>query len=387
MTFYRHFIERNDFNTRVATTSRHLEEHVLPYDPIRFALPQPWKRLLKTRLQPYLYGLQCLWGGIFLPRSVVDAAREFQPDAVFTVAGNWDWTSLAAQRLARKLNVPLIASFNDWFDYGAFPAHSCFRKPVERRFRRFFQQADLALCTSEGMREALGEHDNAHVWYPTGAPVPATQDVYQPSAVTPDRPLTVLFGGSLGDWYGPMMESLVLECERRFPSIRFRIFGALQSWSAAFDRRAKSEGIFGGRVSFEELASSAEEADLLILPMGFGEECARVERTSFKTKFLDYLSFRRPILVWGPDYCSAVRVAREFDSGECVTTDSPSHCAEAIDRLAADPERRRTLIANAGSMYRDRFNPHKIHEGLVSKIRELVHCDPVGTDRTVESET
>ena len=372
MTFYRHFIERTEFETLVITTSKHVDEYELPYDPIRFKLPRLWKRLLNTRLGPWLYGTQCLWGGVFLPRAIRDTARKFQPDAVFTVAGNWDWTALVAQKVAKDLRIPLIASFNDWFDYGYFPAHPCFYGPVEHRFRRYYREADLALCTSEGMREALGDHPNAHVWYPTGAPISDCNNDYQPLPGTTDRPLRVLFGGSLGDWYGPMLETVVTECEKRFLHIEFRIFGALQSWSDEFDQHAKAEGIFGGRVSFEELTKRSAEADLLILPMGFGDDCAHVERTSFKTKFLDYLSFRRPILVWGPEYCSAVRVAREFDSGECVISASPTHCAEAIHRLACDPERRTMLIANADKMYQDRFHPDKIHEGLVEKVRELL---------------
>jgi glycosyltransferase involved in cell wall biosynthesis len=184
--------------------------------------------------------------------------------------------------------------------------------------------------------------------------------------------MTVFFGGSLGDWYGPMLEKLVVYCREHVPCVRFKIYGALETWGIEFDQWVRAEGIFGGRVEFRDLLKRAAEADLLILPMGFGEECALVERTSFKTKFLDYLSFQRPILVWGPEYCSAVRVAREFESGECVTDESAEVCGQAIARLANDPERRSELIMNASKMYLDRFHPDRIHNGLVEKIRELI---------------
>lgn len=372
MTFFRHFIERDDFDTLVLTTSRHVDEFSLPYEPLRLQLPPWWDRACRTRLLPWLYPLQIL-GGHWLTRGRTGSSRiqEFKPDAVFTMAGNWDWTALAAQRLASKLGIPLVASFNDWFDYGGFLAHPRFRPMIERRFRRFYREADLALCTSEGMREALGDQPNAHVWYPTGAPM-KEDDGYMPSTVAAGSPFVVFFGGSLGDWYGPMMESLVRECEQHGLAVQFRIFGSLEAWSREFDRHAREEGIFRGRVDFPTLSAEAAGADLLILPMGFGEDCAQVERTSFKTKFLDYLSFRRPILVWGPEYCSAVRVAREFDSAECVTDPSPAVCRKAIADLAASPERRRQLMGNAVKMYKDRFHPDRIHEGLVRKIDETV---------------
>jgi hypothetical protein len=372
MTFYRHFFERDDFDTLVATDSDDVTAHTLPYEPIRFSAPAWWKRMCRTRVAPWAYGFEYLYGHCFLPTSVHRAAKTFRPDIVLTVAGSWNWTAMAAQSVARDLDVPLVGSFNDWYDYGAFKAHSCFRGPVERRFREFYQECDLALCTSDGMQGALGPHRNAHVLYPTGASLRHESHQYRAMHPAVDSPFTVLFGGSLGDWYGPMMESIISTHLSIYGTARFRVFGSLQTWSPTFDSFARANGIFLGQVPFNRLAIEASKADLLLLPMGFGKECFRVESTSFKTKFLDYLSFRRPILIWGPDYCTAVRVAREFDSAECVTSASPHECATAIERLARSPSRRKELMKNATDMYNDRFNPDTIHKGLVSSVKTLI---------------
>lgn len=372
MTFFRHFVERKECKTLVVTNSQHLKEYELPYEPIRFKRPAWLQRVSKTRLLPWVYGLQCLYGDRLLPTSVMQAAQQFQPDAVFTVAGSWDWTALAALRVANHLKIPLVASFNDWYDYGWFPAHPTLHRSIEARFRRFYQEADLALCTSEGMREALGSHANAHVLYPTGAAMPQAKDDYQPLPIDSDRPFTVFFGGNLADWYGPMLESVIRDCQIYAPAIQFRIYGSHPTWSPSFDRWVKANGIYQGQVPFEQLRQAAKQADLLLLLMGFDPNCAQIERTSFKTKFLDYLSFRRPILVWGPDYCSAVRTAHEFDSAECITTPDVAHCASAIYRLAYCPKRRTQLIANAMRMYGDRFHPDKIHTRLIHQIQSTV---------------
>lgn len=374
MTFYRHFIQRPEFEVMVFSPAGESVETEcdLGYELKSFDRPNLWRRLCHTRFSKWIHAFEMLYGGVFLPRKVIKEAKLFKPDAVFTVAGSWDWTALAAQKLAYELRVPLIASFNDWYDYGSFLAHERFRKSIELRFRLFYQQADLALCTCEGMQASLGEHRNVHIWYPTGAPVPSESDPYTPTIANADRPLTVFFGGSLGDWYGPMLEALVTYCREFEPSVCFKIFGALETWSDEFDQWARDAGVFGGRVSFEDLGLRAAEADLLILPMGFGEECAQVERTSFKTKFLDYLSFQRPILVWGPEYCSAVKVAREFDSAECVLEEDVVECASTIARLASDPKRRQKLIGNARRMYEGRFHPDLIHQKLVDRVSALV---------------
>lgn len=373
MTFFRHFVERQDFEVLVIAPSHTLEGYDLTYTPIFLEQAGLLKRVSRTRFLPWIYGWQCLYGDFLLNSSVIQAAKQFKPDAVFTVAGSWDWTALAAQQIAKRLEIPLIASFNDWFNYGWFPAHPRLHSLIEARFRRFYQEADLALCTSEGMREALGQHFNTHVLYPTGAAMPSEKDSYQPKPLSENPSYTVFFGGSLADWYGPMLESVIGHCQAHFPAIQFRIFGSRPTWSPEFDQWAKSHGVYQGQVSFEQLRQEASHADLLLLPMGFDATCAQVERTSFKTKFLDYLSFRRPILVWGPDYCSAVCTAREFDSAECVITPDPAVCARTIHHLATSSARRVELIGNAQKMYDDRFHPDVIHAGLVRKIRETVN--------------
>ena len=114
-----------------------------------------------------------------------------------------------------------------------------------------------------------------------------------------------------------------------------------------FDSAARTAGVYRGQVPFDRLRTQAQEADLLLLLMGFGDECAQTERTSFKTKFLDYLTFQKPIVIWGPEYCSAVRVAREFDAAECYTSPDAAGCIAVLENVAHSPERQKQLVANA----------------------------------------
>ena len=373
MTLWRHLVERNSFDIMVATNSNLIDQYDVPYDPIRLKPPKVWKRLCHSRLSPWCNGFQNLYGSRLLGPNFINRVSKFSPDAVLTVAGSWDYTALTAKRVSNQLGIPLISSFNDWFDYGSFLSHESFRPKVEARFREFYRQSDLSLCTSDGMMEALGTHSNSLILYPTGAKR-EEQDKYQPIQHDSDRPLRVLFAGSLGDWYGPMMESLVTECQKQSLPVEFRIYGTLQTWSSSFDDWAKINGVYLGRIPFEELREKSKWADLLILPMGFDKSCSHIEKTSFKTKFLDYLAFRRPIFIWGPEYCSAVRIAREFDSAECQTSESVSDCAVSLGEMAKAPERRRILLSNADEMYEDRFHPDIIHQHLVDRFDATVEA-------------
>ena len=370
MSFYRHFVERDDFQIFVATDNPEVQQYQVPYPFLRFDIPKWLKRMQHTRFYRWFWQYNQSIAGYFVPQQVWQAARAFKPDLVFTIAGSWNWTARLAQRVARRLGVPLAASFNDWFDFGVV-MHPYFRGSMESAFRKFYQDCDLAFCTSEGMLEALGPHPNAHVLYPIGNSMVDNKHQFIPFASN-GRPATVFFAGSLSFWYGLMLERLVLAGADS--PLRFEIFGSHvhASWSASFDNFARTAGVYRGQVPFDRLRTHAQEADLLLLPMGFGDECAQTERTSFKTKFLDYLTFQKPIVIWGPEYCSAVRVAREFDAAECYTSPDAAGCIVALENVARSSERQKQLVANAHRMYHSRFEPSRIHAVLLRECEKLV---------------
>lgn len=364
MTFYRHFCDRPDFDIRVITDNPQILNYDLPYEYNLINHGQLWQRLARTRLSKGAHS----WSHLVptSPSTVIQQAREFGAEAIFTVAGSWSWMASMAGKVARQLDIPLVGSFNDWWYYNTI-RHSYLDPFIESTFRYFYKRCDLALCTSEGMQEALGPHSNSVVLYPTGA-------VLEKSSFIPakDSTFTVAFGGNLGEWYGRMLESLVCATWQTGSDIDFRFFGSNVSWDTDFDRKVKSKGIFYGQVPFDQLKQEMQKVDALLLLMGFDKSCAQIEQTSFKTKFLDYLSFQKPILLWGPDYCSAVRIAREFDSAEICTSSDANDFLATIQRVQASSERQQQLVQNARSMYEERFHPDKIHQTLVMKIQELV---------------
>ena len=288
MAFYRHFVERDDFELFVATTDERVLDFNPSYQTLIFSHPPLLERVMNSRLSQWAHSFRHLVSGNFIPDEVISAAEEFKPDLIFTIAGSWDWTTLMSKKLANKMNVPLVGSFNDWFDFSTI-IHPLLRPALEKRFRKFYTDCDLAWCTCEGMRRELGEHPNAHVLYPIGSSNASLTESHQREQ-QPNNPPVVTFAGNLSVWYGRLMEELVSTALMSDYPIEFRIFGGNQSWSPEFNETAIERGIFKGHIPFEALRVELAKSDLLILPMGFEKECAQVERTSFKTKFLDYLT-------------------------------------------------------------------------------------------------
>lgn len=365
MTFFRHFCERKDFSISVITDNKEIQKYQLPYRYLLIQRGKVWNRICRTRFYqiPISYALLYPTG---LPEGVLDFAREFKPDAIFTVAGSWSWMAIMAKTVASKLKVPLIGSFNDWWFYNSL-YHRLASSLIEKKFRQFYKECDLALCTSEGMQKALGEHKNSAVLYPTGAFMDEGDN--ESEKADPGK-YTVAFGGNLGDWYGKMLEAVIVAA--RGAGIDFKIFGSNASWSEEFDVYVKKEGMFKGQISFTELQAEMKNVDALLLLMGFDESCAMIEKTSFKTKFLDYLTFKKPILLWGPSYCSAVGIAREFDSAEICISQYAEDFLKSILKVKSSPDLQKKLIANAYRMYQERFHPDRIHNVLRERIKGLI---------------
>jgi hypothetical protein len=107
--------------------------------------------------------------------------------------------------------------------------------------------------------------------------------------------------------------------------------------------------------------------------MSFDREHELFMRTSFTTKFLDYVSFGKPVILWGPQYCTPVRVAREHGGAAVVTTNDPRAVVSLCQKIAGDTELNEKLSKQALQLHQTLFNPDRLQQIFVQKITELVN--------------
>src|SRR5436190_19680075 len=67
MSFYRHFVERRDFEIFVATDSAEVERYDVPYPFLRFDVPKWLKRMQHTRLYRWFWHYNQSIAGYFVP--------------------------------------------------------------------------------------------------------------------------------------------------------------------------------------------------------------------------------------------------------------------------------------------------------------------------------
>ena len=312
------------------------------------SLRVPGARALRTRFHKWA-------GAWFSLRAAQWAAAldkigyDFQPQLVLTVAHGFAW--LAAAEFAKRHDVPLyLIVHDDWPRMGVVPA--TLTGWLDRRFGAVYRQAKVRFCVSPQMVEAYKQRyaTEGRVLYPSRA---ADSPKF---SKPPERlgraisELTVGFAGSVNANYRQALKRIA---DALRPSGgKLVIFGPLNA-TDAIRLGLNAENIeLGGLLPSRELVETLREvADVLLLPMSFVEADQPNMSISFPSKLTDYTNAGLPLLIFGPEYCSAVRWARDNPGvADIVSTDSSEAVQAALARLANDAKYRQRLAEAALSV-------------------------------------
>jgi glycosyltransferase involved in cell wall biosynthesis len=217
------------------------------------------------------------------------------------------------------------------------------------------------------MHEVLGPHPNSHVIYP----MPGRHRVSEKSWPPSTEKFRLVYVGSVQNFYGRMLCSLIEKIEAT-SDLEIIVVGPNADWPPPILQRAEANGIYLGFKSPEEAAGVMVSTDALLVVMSFESEHELFMRTSFTTKFLDYVAFGKPVVLWGPDYCTPVRVARKHGGAVVVNQNDPDAIISVCRQIARDAGWREQLSHEASRLHQTLFNPDRLQEIFVGEIEKLV---------------
>jgi hypothetical protein len=367
VVLHRHLVERNPFELHVVTNA---DSYNGTPPGTKLTLPYPLHRLRRTRfgprLVPWFTDYENLVWTLAVPRELDKAILEFRPDVILTLAE----TGLChlAAKAAKKHRLPLAGLFLDWFPimkphYG----HAWTRQLLSRRYRALYGKCDLAFCTSDGMQEVLGQHPNSHVIYPMPGRHQIPETIFPPKS----GKFRLVYVGSVEDFYGRMICSLIEEIEP-LRDIEIIVVGPNADWPSEIQQRTKAKGIYLGFKPPEEADSLLAGANALLVVMSFEREHRLFTETSFTTKWLDYTAFNKPIILWGPDYCTPVRVARRTGGARVVGKPQADGVVEACRQISNESMAYSQLSQQARELQRTLFNPNRLQSIFVMEIEKLI---------------
>jgi glycosyltransferase involved in cell wall biosynthesis len=373
IVMYRHLVERRPFELHVASNADFAEGLVIH---TQLRLPYLIHRSTKSRFGPHLAAWIADYENLIWPltakTALEEAVQDFKPDLVLTLAECG--LCHIARKTAQRHGLPLAGLFLDWFPmvkghYG----HKSAKEILSRRYRRLYSACDLAFCTSDGMQEMLGPHPNSHVIYP----MPGRHRVPEKSWPPRNGKFRVVYVGSVENFYGRMLCSLIEKIEAT-RDLEIIVVGPNADWPVELLQRAKAKEIYLGFKPPEEAAKVLASADALLSVMSFEREHELFMRTSFTTKFLDYVAFGKPVILWGPEYCAPVRVARQHGGAAVVSTDDGGAVIALCRQIARNTALNEELSKQALQLHQTLFNPDRLQAIFVGEI-EKVACSRKGT--------
>lgn len=318
------------------------------------ALPLVNARWLNTRFSR----LVSVWFSLRAGRGASAVANQlggFQPETVLTVPHGYGW--LAAARLAKQRKIPLhLIIHDDWPRVANLPVP--FAGWLDRQFGRVYRQAAARFCVSPFMQEnyATRYGVTGTVLYPSRAPDGPVFDAPPERLRQRGAALTCAYGGTINSEGYARPLRLLAETLAKVGG-RLLLFGPTNAEQARQMGLDRSNVELRGMVKSSELIHRLrDEADVLFVPMS-SEACDRENMMQgFPSKLTDYTTIGVPLLVLGPEYCSAVRWARENPGvAEVVAGEGAGKLAESLTRLA-DPARRIELGARALELGRKYFS-------------------------------
>ena len=304
---YRHFCNRPEFDLEV-----------YGFEPTKFSFRMLLRRSLGKIAQ---FGgifetlVNCawvLWKGRWMDKDLPVKVERDQKTIVGTVAHGDGF--YAAQRFAKKHHLPLVVFFQDWWpDMAGVPKP--FVKLLDKHFLSLAKSCNLGICVCEGMKRALGGGANLEVLLPIPAEMgPHTLSV---SNTTRSGKFKILYFGNL-DLYGSMILGALREFKDH-PTIQLQVRGSNPNWPDDAKREMRDAGLWLDFAPRSELDDWLQSADAFLIPMVFKEKYRRRMETSFPSKLIEFAQFGKPLVVWGPEYCSAVQWGRQHNRAFCIT--------------------------------------------------------------------
>ena len=308
---------------------------------------------------------ECLFPVLPTDKLVHDLIRSFRPDVLVSVAHGW-W-HIKARRVAKQFKLPLVSLFQDWWpDFPEIPL--AFRSRVEREFRQTCAESDVVVCVSDGMRRELGEPKNALVVHDAPSVAKRREDQCEFQL-----PLRVAYFGNLSD-YGPLIEN-ALRALNSSDQVRLEVFGPSPLWTGGAEDEFRSRGVYHGFIPSNKLTESLQKFQAALVAMSFAPSHRRRMTTSFPSKMIDAMRLGLPVVIWGPEYCSAVKWARSGERALCVTDPNPSAIRRALEDLAASPAKQERFAGLSREAAATDFNHERIQTQFIDALRGAIQVN------------
>jgi Glycosyltransferase Family 4 len=328
------------------------------------AIKSSSSRLLKNRFSHYLWP-HSLARVYLSSRSISRIVRSYRPQAVITVVLGHAWEIAASY--ATRAGLPLHLIVHD--DWPNNPNRTSLqRRWADSALRRWYPMAASRLCISPYMAEEFSRRYGAKgdVLYPSRASNTLEFEAPPPGLSGSCKPFTVAFCGSIYLDYARALQRMAIALQE--VGGRLLVFGPKPFAGVDAFLQEPNLELQGTVSSLEMIRRCREQAHAIFVPMAYCERDRHNMKISFPSKLADCTATGLPLIIDGPDCCSAVRWARENPGvSEIVTEESVDGLRTALQQLQ-DPAVRLRLAREAIRRGKEYFGHDRAFSTLMNAL-------------------
>ena len=356
INFYRHLVGKEE-----------IELHVLPAEHFEISKGSFCSRILPKLRQTSFCGfaeyadhvLHRLWDfskNLPSPKKLGISGKA----VVLTLAyKNGCWV---AQNYAKRHGLPLAVRFDDWWP-DCIPRAPIFKNRIQKDWMKLAREADVSICISEGMREALG----LGVDSPVVLPIPPIGKKISLRPASHEKPFRVCYLGNMSD-YGPMLEGLAKMALKQ-DRVRIEFRGPKPAWDVDFQAEMGTKGLLHGFAQGEEFEKWFNSFDAYLVAMFFDKGQRRRVETCFATKLMEYIALGKPIVIWAPESAAVTEWAIFDGRALCVNSPDPQGLLASLSMLAENLPQQIQLGNAARSAYERDCSPAQLQNEFLLSLR------------------
>jgi hypothetical protein len=185
------------------------------------------------------------------------------------------------------------------------------------------------------------------------------------------RKYSIYFMGLLHDFYEPNFQSLVQALDQvgRESGVHF-VLRIRSSCHPQFGEHTNVRVEYYPFADEATVAEDMERADIMYLPLPFGDNGGAFADLSLSTKMVSYLATGRPILYHGPPASAAGRLLARSNAAFCATTLGSLSLVSMIQTILSDPSHTQQVAASALQLAKTQFDLSRIRARFWGRMLE-----------------
>ncbi len=280
---------------------------------------------------------------------LLHACREMGARAIHVVPHS-GLDFVEAQTVARALGIPFLISLHDDLAYTALDRVA--PDLLEVAMDRAWKEAAARFVISEALgREYCRRYGEAEFHVVTDG----VSELSEPRSRPDPHQLRIYFMGLFHRGYERNLRALleaIDRFERAHPVMKVSVTLRCEHVRSQILTGVKSVTILPF-ADEAQVQRDFEQADLLYMPLPFGDQHQGFARYSLSTKMVTYVGSGLPILYHGPETSAAYQLLHQHRAALPILSLDPQEIASALGGLGA--ERRRAVVANALELARREF--------------------------------